>query len=67
MRAGFDRLETGTARYTKVLAGGSRTVPALMAWSEKPGQLDRERDREIRELRARVQKLERGATRRRAS
>ena len=67
MRAGSDRLETATARNTKVLAGGSKTVPALMAWSEKRDQLDRKRDQEIRDLRARVQKLERGTTKRRAS
>ena len=34
MRAGFDRLEAATARNTKVLAGGSKTVSTLMAWRD---------------------------------
>jgi len=59
MRTGFDRVEAGTARNTRVLAGGSKTVAALLAWTEKRDALDRKRDQEIRDLRARVAKLER--------
>ncbi len=67
MSAGFDRLETLTARNTKMLAGGSKTVAGLTQWAEKRDALDRKRDQEIRELRARLAKLERRFPPRRAS
>jgi len=66
MRAGFDRLEASTARNTKFLAGGSKTVAALSEWVAKRDELDRKRDQEIRALRARLASLERRTPKRRA-
>ena len=59
MRTGLERVEAATSRNTRVLAAGSKSVAALLAWSEKQDALDRKRDQEIRDLRARVTKLER--------
>jgi hypothetical protein len=66
MREGFERLEAATGRNTKVLAGGTRTVAALMAWADKCDARDRKREKELQDLRARVAALER-KQRRRAS
>ncbi len=67
MSAGFDRMETLTARNTKMLAGGSKTVAGLAQWAEKRDALDRKRDQEIRDLRTRLAKLERRFPPRKAS
>jgi hypothetical protein len=64
MATGFDRVEAATARNTRVLAGGSKAVAALTQWAQKRDQLDRKRDQEIRDLRLRMQKLERQPKRR---
>ncbi len=58
----FDSLEAATARNTKMLAGGSKTVAALTEWAEKREALDRQRDQEIRDLRARLEALEKRAS-----
>ena len=58
-RSGFERLDAATARNTKVLTGGSKSVAALIAWSERQDAKERTQDKEIRELRSRVEKLER--------
>lgn len=64
MATGFDRLEAATTRNTKVLVGGSKAVAALTQWAQKRDQLDRKPDQEIRDLRLRMQKLERQPKRR---
>lgn len=42
-----------------MLTAGSKAIAAFPAWAEKRDQLDAERDKEIRDLRARLAKLER--------
>ncbi len=59
MRSGFERLDAATARNTKVLTGGSKSVAALIAWSERQDAKELKQDEEIRDLRSRVEKLER--------
>lgn len=63
MRTGLERVEAATARNSKVLAGGSKAVAAFSEWAAKRDQLDRKRDQEIRDLRARLTKLERNKRR----
>ncbi len=62
MHARFNSLEAATARNTKIMAGGSKTITALAEWAEKRDALDQQRDQEIRELRARLEALEKKAS-----
>jgi hypothetical protein len=45
-----------------MLAGGTKTIASLAEWAEKRDALDLQRDQEIRELRARLEALEKRAS-----
>jgi len=64
MTSGFQRVEAATLRNTKVLTGGSKAIAAFQAWAEQRDRMDIKRDKEIRDLRARLAKLERTHKRR---
>jgi hypothetical protein len=64
MHIGFDRVEAATGRNTKTLSGGTSALLALHRWAGQRDKLDTRRDREIHDLRSRVQKLERAIKRR---
>ena len=58
MRAGFDRLEARVGRQGGIINGGPRQIARLVEWSEKIDSLIADRDREIADLKQRVEKLE---------
>ncbi|MGD0500862.1 MAG: hypothetical protein ABSC23_20810 [Bryobacteraceae bacterium] len=64
VKSGFDRVEASTGRNSRMLAAGTASVLALNRWAAQRDKLDRKRDREISDLRARLAKLERGYKRR---
>ncbi len=64
MDRGFERVEAATRRNTTSIAGGGATIVALNRWAKQRDQLDSKRDRELRELRSRVLKVERALKRR---
>ena len=59
MERGFDRVDAATRRNTTTAAGGALAIAALNRWAKTRDGIDAKRDRDIRDLRARVQKLER--------
>jgi len=71
MDRGFERVEAATRRNTTSIAGGGTAIVALNRWAKqrdqldtKRDQLDTKRDRELRDLRARLLKVERALKRR---
>src|SRR5947209_6787269 len=64
MDRGFERVEAAARRNTTSIAGGGAAIVALNRWAKQPDQLDSKRDRELRELRSRVLKVERALKRR---
>ena len=64
MDRGFDRVEAATQRNTNSLSGGAYAIAALNRWAKQRDRLDSKRDREIRDLKARLQKVERALHRR---
>jgi len=71
MDRGFERVEAATRRNTTTIVGGGAAIVALNRWAKQRDQLDTKRDRvdtkrdrELRELRARLSKVERALKRR---
>ena len=64
LERGIDRVEAATKRNTTTVVGGAVAIAALNRWARQRDRLDSKRDREIRELRTRIQKVERTIKRR---
>jgi len=64
MDRGFERVEAATRRNSSSIVGGAAAIAALHRWAVQRDKLDSKRDREIRDLRARLQKIERSLKRR---
>ena len=64
MDLGFERVEAANRRNTTLLSGGAAAIAALSRWAGTRDKLDDRRDREIRDLRNRLQKVERALKRR---
>ncbi len=58
MQQGFERVEARLGRHGGLIQGGSKALARLIEWSERMDEIVRVRDREIADLRSRVQKLE---------
>jgi hypothetical protein len=59
MREGFSRIEARLGRQGGIINGGARQVARLVEWSEKIDALIADRDATLRELKERVERLER--------
>ena len=66
MELGFDRVEAATRRNSTTIAGGAKAIAGLSRWAGARDKTDAKRDRQIRDLHLRLQKVER-ALKRRAS
>lgn len=64
MDRGFERIEAATRRNTTSIAGGGAAIVALNRWAQQRDRLDTKRDRDLRDLRARLLKVERALKRR---
>ncbi len=64
MKSGFDLIASASQRNTRMLTGGTASLLALNRWAEQRDKLDRKRDQEISNLRARLARLERDSKRR---
>ncbi|MBZ5620173.1 MAG: hypothetical protein LAQ69_15820 [Acidobacteriia bacterium] len=64
MERGFERVEAATRRNTSTLVGGAAAIAAQSRWAQQRDRLDTKRDRDLREIRARLQKVERALKRR---
>ena len=58
MQQGFDRIDARLGRHGGLIQGGSKAITRLMEWSERVGELIRERDQEIADIRERLKRLE---------
>ena len=64
MERGFERVEAATRRNTTTLVAGASAIAALNRWAGQRDRLDAKRDREIQDLKARLQKVEQALKRR---
>ena len=64
MERGFDRIDAATRRNTTSPSGGAYAIAALNRWAQQRDKLDSKRDREIRDRRVRLQKVEQTLKRR---
>lgn len=64
MDRGFERIEAATRRNTTSIAGGGAVIVALHRWAQQRDRVDTKRDRDLRDLRARLLKVERALKRR---
>jgi hypothetical protein len=64
MESGFERVEAATRRNSTTIAGGAAAIAALNRWARQRDQIDSKRDRDLRDLRARMLKVERALKRR---
>jgi hypothetical protein len=67
MRNGFDRIEASTKRNTGMIVSGTIAVSTLKKWTVKADERDKRREAEIRDLRSRLQKVERAVLRRKST
>jgi hypothetical protein len=64
MESGFERVEAATRRNSTTIAGGAAAIAALNRWAVQRDRTDSKRDRDLRDLRARMLKVERALKRR---
>jgi len=64
METGFERVEAATSRNATTIAGGAAAIAALNLWAQQRDRIDSKRDRDLRDLRARMLKVERALKRR---
>jgi hypothetical protein len=67
MYAVTERIEAAVRRNSGMIAGGTRAIGSLSQWSRSRDSLDMRRDADIRDLRARVRKLEAAMKRKKSS
>jgi hypothetical protein len=67
VREGFNRVDSASRRHGALLASGTIAIAGLTKSATKRDTVDKRRDAEIRDLKARVKKLESIVHRRKAS